>query len=357
MAGRTEGTGREQSVPAAQGAVPGRGRVTIATIAERAGVSVPTVSKVLNGRTDVAEATRTRVEEMLRQVGYQRRRNTTSLVPMVDLVFHELGSPWAMELIRGVEDAARAEGVEVVLSECGAGRRPRQEWIDSVLNRRPAGVIMVFSDLDHDQRAQLDARQLPYVVVDPVGEDDGTLASVGSGNFSGGRLATNHLIELGHRRIGAISGPPDTLCARARMHGYTDALRTAGLEEDVALVRAGQFTSDSGYACGRDLLAMPDRPTAIFAGSDLQALGVIRAAREFGLEVPADLSVVGYDNLPLAEWVWPALTTVEQPLADMAAQATRMVLQLSRGEAPPVRRMDLAVRLIARDTTQPPTRH
>jgi DNA-binding LacI/PurR family transcriptional regulator len=327
-------------------------RVTIATIAKRAGVSVPTVSKVLNGRDDVAPATRAKVEELLRLGGYQRRRSSTgSLVPMVDMVFSELGSPWAMELIRGAEAAASKEGVEVVLSECGGGRLPRQDWIDSVLNRQPAGIIMVFSDLAPDQRAQLDARSIPYVVVDPIGEDDGTLASVGCNNWSGGRLATNHLIRLGHRRIGAISGPTDTICARARMDGFADALLTAGLREDPTLVRVGNFTVEAGYAAGRELLSVEDRPTAIFAGSDLQAYGVMRAARELGLDIPTDVSVVGYDDLPLSEWVWPALTTVEQPLYEMAVEATRLVLALSRGEQRLTRRMDLAVRLIEREST------
>lgn len=327
-------------------------RVTIASIAERAGVSVPTVSKVLNGRTDVAAATRARVEEILRENGYQRRRSATPpTVPMVDLVFHELGSPWAMELIRGVEDAARDAGAEVVLSECGATRRPRQAWIDSVLHRQPAGVIMVFSDLAPDQRAQLDARQIPYVVVDPVGEDDDTVASVGSNNWDGGRLATRHLIDLGHRRIAAISGPVETICARARMDGYADALRRAGIAVDPALIREADFSVDGGYRAAAELLDLADRPTAIFASSDLMALGVMRAARERSLRLPEDLSIVGYDDLPLTEWIWPTLTTVEQPLYEMAAQATRLVLGLARGEQPISHRIDLAVRLIERHST------
>lgn len=329
-------------------------RVTIATIAERAGVSVPTVSKVLNGRDDVAPATRAKVERILQQVGYQRRRSTANPVQMIDLVFPQLNSPWAMELIRGVEVAAREENVEVVLSECGAGRRPRQEWIDSVLVRQPAGIIMVFSDLDQDQRAQLDARGIPYVVVDPIGEDDESLPAVGSNNWNGGRLAARHLIDLGHHRIAAISGPTETICARARMDGYSDALRTAGLAEDPELVREGDFTMEGGYAAAQQLLALADRPTAIFAGSDLQAMGVIRAAGELGLTVPGDLSVVGYDDLPLTEWIWPTLTTIEQPLYEMAVQGTRLVLGLSRGEKLITHRMDLAVRLIVRQSTAPP---
>lgn len=328
-------------------------RITIAAVAARAGVSIPTVSKVLNGRGDVAPATRELVEAQLRESGYQRRRVVASPVSMIDLVFHDLGNPWAVEVIRGVEEAARDANVEVVLSECGASRRPRQEWINSVLTRRPAGVIMVFSDLAPDHRAQLDARRIPYVVVDPIGEEDESVASIGSNNWSGGRAATRHLIELGHRRIGAISGPIDTICARARMDGYADALRRAGLPEAPELIRIGDFSVEGGHRCARELLSLPDRPTAIFAGSDMQALGVLRAARELGWDVPSDLSVVGYDDLPLASWIWPRLTTVAQPLVEMAGQATRLVLAMARGERPAVRKMDLAVRLVERESTAP----
>lgn len=329
-------------------------RVTIATIAERAGVSVPTVSKVLNGRNDVSPGTRAKVEKLLHEGGYQRRRPATpGPIPMIDLVFPALDSPWAMELIRGVEDAAREAGAEIVLSECGEHRRPRQEWIDSVVNRQPAGIIMVFSDLAPDQRAQLDARRIPYVAVDPVGEDDDTLAAVGSNNWNGGRQATRHLIDLGHRAIAAIGGPSETVCARARLDGYADALRRAELPENPALIREADFSVEGGYAAALELLRGPERPTAIFAGSDLMALGVLRAARECGLEVPDDLSVVGYDNLPLTEWVWPTLTTIDQPLYEMAAAATQLLLGLSRGEQPLSHRIDLAVRLVERHSTAP----
>lgn len=330
-------------------------RTTVAEIADRAGVSVPTVSKVLNGRADVAAATRKRIEKILHDSGYRHRRSTrTNRVPMVDLVFHELQSPWAVELIRGVEAVVRENGTEVVVSECGRSRTPRQEWIDSVLARRPIGVIMVFSDLAADQRSQMDARRIPYVVVDPIGEDDQTVPSVGSNNWNGGRAAAHHLLDLGHRRIAAISGPLDTLCARARMDGYTDALRATGVTPDPGLTRVGDFKFEGGYQAGGELLDLTSPPSAIFAGSDLQALGVIRAARERGLDVPGDLSVVGYDNLPLVQWTWPALTTIDQPLFTMADQATRMVLALAQGETPTVTKMDLAVRLVERDSTAPP---
>jgi DNA-binding LacI/PurR family transcriptional regulator len=328
-------------------------RPTIAKIAEQAGVSVPTVSKVLNGRSDVAAATRARIESLIQEHGYRRRSASTAAGPMIDLVFNQLGGEWAMELIRGVEEVARSEGVELVLSECGGTLRPRQEWIESVLNRRPLGVIMVFSDLDTDQRAQLETRRIPFVVVDPVGDVGDDVPSIGSANWNGGRLATTHLRTLGHERIGAIGGPIDTLCSRQRVDGYTDGLRSTGVEVDPALIRWGDFEVDGGYREALALLRLPDPPTAIFAGSDMQALGVYQAARELGLDIPRDLSVVGYDDLPVAQWVTPALTTVHQPLHQMAELAARVVLDLSRGKTPPALRLDLAVDMRLRRSTGP----
>lgn len=329
-------------------------RTTIAQIAEQAGVSVPTVSKVLNGRADVAEATRARIESLIQQHGYRRRSAGTATGPMIDLVFNQLGGEWAMELIRGVEEVVRAEGVELVLSECGGALRPRQEWIESVLNRRPLGVIMVFSDLDADQRAQLEARRIPFVVVDPVGDVEDGVPSIGSANWNGGRMATVHLRGLGHTRIGMIGGPAEILCSRQRIDGYTDALRSTGVPVDPDLIRTGDFEVSGGYREALALLSLPDRPTAIFAGSDMQALGVYQAARELSLDIPGDLSVVGYDNLPMAQWVTPALTTVHQPLHQMAELAARLVLDLARGHTPPALRLDLAVEMRVRQSTAQP---
>ncbi|MHA3948042.1 LacI family DNA-binding transcriptional regulator [Cellulomonas bogoriensis] len=330
-------------------------RATIATIAEEAGVSVPTVSKVLNGRADVAEATRVRIEELIQHHGYRRRRVAPATnAPMVDLVFHRLGSPWAMELIRGVEDVAREAGVEVVLSEAGEGRIPRTEWLESVLKRRPLGAIMVFSDLEASQRRQLEARNIPFVVVDPVGEEVDDVPSIGSANFNGGMVATRHLLGLGHRRIAVIGSAQDVPCSTARIAGYRAALEAHGVPVDPRFIRHGNFSVDGGHRHGLDLLQLADRPTAIFAGSDLQALGVYKAARDLSLHVPQDVSVVGYDNIDAAVWVGPTLTTVEQPLMEMAQQATRLVLALSRGERPSSTRMDLANTLVVRESTARP---
>jgi LacI family xylobiose transport system transcriptional regulator len=328
--------------------------MTISKIAQAAGVSVPTVSKVLNGRADVAPATRAKVEALIDQHHYRRRNsNGSNSARTVELVFHELEGPWAVEIIRGVERAARAEHVTVVLSECEAELAPRQEWLDSVLSRKPDGVVMVFSDLDPAQRRQLEARNIPCVVIDATGEPTSELPAIGSQNWSGGFAATRHLLELGHRRIGFIGGPAWVWCSRARLDGYRAVLESVDVKIDPELIRHGDFHVESGYVQGLKLLALRNRPTAIFAGSDLQALGLYRAARELGLRIPQDLSVVGYDDLPVARWVGPMLTTIRQPLIDMADQATRLVLSLARGEHPPSTRIDLATSLIVRGSTAP----
>lgn len=328
---------------------------TIAAIAQEAGVSVPTVSKVLNGRPDVSSSTRARVEEIIERHQYRRRRHRTGTGSrLIDLVIHELDFAWAVELIKGVEQVAAAARVRVVLSELGGAHRPPQEWVDDILARPPLGVILVVSGLDVSQRRQLASRSIPVVVVDTAGEPPTDVPTVGSTNWNGGLAATRHLIGLGHRRIAIISGPADVMCSRARIDGYRTALEEAAMTVDPSLVRHGDFFVGGGYAHGAQLLSLPNPPTAIFAGSDLQALGVLRAAREHDLRVPEDLSVVGFDDLPVAAWIGPPLTTVRQPLQEMAATAARMVLDLARGEVPTNLRINLATELVIRESTAPP---
>ncbi|MFD6025416.1 LacI family DNA-binding transcriptional regulator [Streptomyces griseoluteus] len=328
---------------------------TLAEIAREAGVSAPTVSKVLNGRADVAAATRTRVEELLRTHGYRRRRAEVTRSPLIELVFHELESAWAMEVIRGVENVARDAGLSVVLSESAGRLTPGRTWADQVAGRRPHGVVLVLSGLDAAQQALLASRSVPFVVMDPAGDPGADVPSVGATNWQGGLAATRHLIDLGHTRIGAIGGPSRMMCARARLDGYRAALETAGLPADPALIREGDFHHESGHRLGLDLLGRPDRPTAVFAGNDLQALGLYEAARELGLRVPEDVSVVGFDDLPVARWVGPPLTTVRQPLTEMAEAAARLVLELGRGEREgTATRLELATSLVVRSSTAAP---
>ncbi|MDQ0932042.1 LacI family DNA-binding transcriptional regulator [Streptomyces turgidiscabies] len=328
---------------------------TLAEIAREAGVSAPTVSKVLNGRADVAPATRTRVEDLLRAYGYRRRRAEATRSPLIDLVFHELESAWAMEVIRGVENAAREEGLSVVLSESAGRLTPGRTWADQVAARRPHGVVLVLSGLDESQRALLTSRSIPFVVMDPAGDPGDNVPSVGATNWQGGLAATRHLVELGHTRIASISGPSRMMCSRARVDGYRAALDTAGLSVDPALLKAGDFHHETGYRAGLELLRAPNRPTAVFAGNDLQALGLYEAARELGLRIPEDLSVVGFDDLPIARLVGPPLTTVRQPLMEMAETAAKLVLNLGREDGTSgATRVELATSLVVRNSTAPP---
>ena len=329
------------------------GRVTLAAVAKEAGVSMPTVSKVLNGRSDVSRATRATVERLLELHGYRRRSRPASRAPLIELVFHELDSIWAMELIRGVESVARENRATVVLTESGTRHAPAPDWLPGVLRRRPLGVVLVFSTLPAEVRRRLGAAAIPFVVIDPAGDPDPDVASVGSANWAGGLAATRHLIDQRHRRIAIITGPEDMLCSLARLDGYRSAMAMAGLEADPRLTRFGDFHVRGGFAHAMDLLEGPDRPTAIFAGSDLQALGVLEAARVRGLRVPRDLSVVGYDDVPLAQWSSPPLTTVHQPLRHMAEEAARMLLRPDDpGTA--AHRIELATHLVVRQSTAPP---
>ncbi|WP_395243930.1 LacI family DNA-binding transcriptional regulator [Agromyces sp. MMS24-K17] len=333
-------------------------RVTLAEVAEEAGVSLSTISKVLNGRTDVAPATRARVEALLHERGYTRRGTGRSEghAELIELVFHELDEIWSMELIGGVESVAKEHGLSVVLTVSGSRHAPDPDWIDGVIRRRPVGVVLVFSELAPEYREQLRTRSIPFVIVDPAGDPSPDVPSVGSANWSGGLAATRHLIELGHRRIATITGPEDMMCSLARVDGYRSAMNSAGLPIDPSWIRFGDFHVTGGRNHATELLSGPvgERPTAIFAGSDLQALGVMDAARAAGLSVPGDLSIVGYDDVPISRWVNPPLTTVHQPLRRMGEEAVRLALRLAGGAHGATPRMDLATSLVVRESTAAP---
>jgi LacI family xylobiose transport system transcriptional regulator len=332
-------------------------RITLADIAGEAGVSLATVSKVLNGRADVSAATRARVEQLLAGYGYLRRASgaANGSARMVELVFHELESEWSIEIIRGVERVTREAGISLILTESGDRHSPGHAWIDGVLRRRPVGVILVFSDLAPEEKHKLRSRGVNFVVVDPADEPEPDVASIGSANWAGGFAAAQHLLALGHRRIGMISGPEDMLCSVARVDGYRSALERAGVAFEPELLLAGDFHVAGGRRAASQLLDLDEPPTAIFAGSDLQALGVYEAARPRGVQIPDDLSVVGYDDLRIARWVGPPLTTIRQPLTEMAETAARMLIRMSDNPDTPVnQRFDLATSLVVRESTAPP---
>ncbi len=196
---------------------------------------------------------------------------------------------------------------------------------------------------------------MPVVIVDPVGQPDPRIPSIGATNWAGGLMATEHLIEIGHRRIGTITGRPSLLCSQARLDGYRAALERAGIPADPALVYSGDFLFHGALVAATGMLDLADPPTAIFAGSDMQAMGVYEAARQHRRRIPDDLSVVGFDDLPMSGWVSPPLTTIIQPLAQMAAMATRTVLALLDGRADTSsNRVELTTSLVVRASTAPP---
>jgi len=347
----------EQSPPAKDAAIRQGQRITLTAIAGQAGVSIATVSKVLNGRTDVSPTTRMRVERLLHEHAYLRRASGagSGVARMIELVFHELESEWAIEIIRGVERVTNESGVSLILTQSGDRHSPGHAWIDGVLRRRPIGVILVFSDLDPAEKYKLRSRGVNFVVVDPADEPEPDVASIGSANWAGGFAAAQHLIDLGHRRIGMISGPEDMLCSIARADGFRSALDRSGIRFDPGLVRAGDFHVTGGRAAAEALLDLTEPPTAIFAGSDLQALGVYEAARPRGVRIPHDLSIVGYDDLRIARWVGPPLTTIRQPLTEMAETAARLLIGMVEApEATLNQRIDLATSLVVRESTAPP---
>ncbi|THV36964.1 LacI family DNA-binding transcriptional regulator [Glycomyces buryatensis] len=329
------------------------GRVTIRAIADEAGVSVPTVSRVINGRSDVAPETRKRVENLLSERGYQPRRSTRvpSRARLVDLVFNELDSPWAVEIIRGVEDAAHSAGVGTVVSAVHRRRASTEQWLDNLRTRASDGVILVVSQLASPILEQLRHLRVPMVVLDPAGGPTMDSPTIGATNWAGGLAATEHLISLGHRRIGFIHGPKQVLCSRARFDGYRAALEGAGIPIDTSLIYHGDFYHQSGFDAATEMLDVADPPTAIFASSDQMAFGAYEAIRRRGLRIPEQVSVVGFDDLPESRWTSPPLTTVRQPLSEMGALAAKTVLDMAAGNEVESPRLELATAMVVREST------
>jgi LacI family transcriptional regulator len=333
----------------------GNGRVTITEIAREAGVSVPTVSRVVNGRADVSPRTRAKVEQLLAKRGYQRPApGPVTSANLIDLVFNDLDSPWAVEIIRGVEGVAQAAGVGTVVSAIHRRPTSARQWLHNLRARASDGVILVTSHLERPVQEELRRLDVPMAVVDPAGVPTPGAPTIGATNWAGGLHATEHLLSLGHRRIGLVAGPAGLLCSRARLDGYRAALEAAGVPYDEELVRAGDFYHESGFAGARSLLDLGDPPTAVFASSDQMALGVYEAVRQRGLRVADDVSVVGFDDLPEVRWCSPPLTTIRQPLAEMGALAARTVLRMLAGEEAQSPRVELATELVVRHSTAPP---
>jgi LacI family xylobiose transport system transcriptional regulator len=226
---------------------------------------------------------------------------------------------------------------------------------ERLLARRPQGIIVVHSLMTPEEHGQLAASGIPLVAIDPMGDPRHAAPSVCGTNWNGGVTAAQHVLDLGHRRIAVMTGPLEYLCARARLEACRATLEGAGSPLDGRLIRTGHFLFDDGLRMAEELLSLPQRPTAILCGNDLQALGVYEAARRLGLRVPQDLSVVGFDDMSDASWSAPPLTTIRQPFGDMGAVATQMLVSLVAGE-PAKPRVELATSLVVRGSTARPPR-
>jgi DNA-binding LacI/PurR family transcriptional regulator len=331
---------------------------TLAVVAREAGVSVPTASKVVNGREDVAPETRRRVTEALDRLGYVRRpRFDASRAPaLVDLVVHALDTSWSGAVLRGAERAAREAGLDLVVSAAlgGRGGRPERGWLDKLTVRGSAGVLFNLAELTDSQYGWLEQHRIPYVMIDPVLEPPPGTVSVGAANWQGGVTATEHLLALGHERVAVVAGHRGTPCSAARVAGYRSALTSAGLAHRPEYVRHAGFDAALARHRTLELLELPEPPTALFVCSDRMALGAYEALAERGLRVPHDVSVVGFDDLPESHWTTPALTTVRQPVAEMAATALRLLVRMMDGDHPESTRTELSTTLVERASTAPP---
>lgn len=332
-------------------------RVTLANISEQTGISVPTISKVLNGRPDVSPSTRERVETALAAAGYQPRRRggrrERAGTAVLDLVV-PLDSPGGLVIVEAVERSAYATGHAVVVMNACGRNRASASWVESLRERGSPGVILAL-DPEPAQINSLDAMRLPHVVMAPLKALPTHTPAVGGTDWAAGVAATEHLLELGHRRIATISGPAELAASQARVHGYRAALASHNLRLPPGFVRFARFDTEAGVEQATKLLSMPQRPTALFCASDLIGLGAFEAASRLGLHVPEDLSIVGFGDLPQAVWIRPSLTTVREPRAEMAALAIRILLKLIDGESPDATRVQVATELVARGTTAPPS--
>lgn len=334
-------------------------RVTLANIAESAGVSIATVSKVINGRPDVAQKTRDRVLDLMRRYNYGGNRDDLRALPTVELFFStEHLSAYCTEIIQGVVDAGAREGVAVVISR-RSNRDPDADpagWArDLAAAGRRAVIATTANTMDPPVVEALRRVRLPLVLVSPEFMPDASTVSVGSTNFASGHSATAHLLGLGHRRIAYLGGRELAASNQARLHGFRSAMESAGAPVDDRLVRhAGSFHTGEGIEAGSLLLDAGPAPTAVFAASDELAAGLIEAARRRGLRVPDDLSVVGCDDIPLARQTAPPLTTVHQPIHEMGAVALRTALRLAAGESIDSHHVELANRLVVRESTRAP---
>jgi LacI family transcriptional regulator len=342
-----------QSAPAPQRRTVGQ-RVTMQEVAAEAGVSVSTVSKVINDRHGVAATTFEHVTEVINRLGYQAslvarslRNHRTNVIGVLIADFE----PFSTEVLKGAADAIRGSGYELVAYSAGGRVDEHVGWehrsLSRVMGTLVDGAILVTPTVTEV------AFDGPIVAVDPhTGRS--RLPTVAADNLHGTRLAIDHLLQLGHRRIGMVTGRPDLISGQLREQGYREALHAAGLPVDEALLRSGSFESGPAGAAARALLCLPHPPTAIFAANDVSALATLETAAELGVDVPSRLSVVGFDDIPEAVYARPPLTTVRQPMRQMGHDAMALLIRWIAGEEVSDIHVTLSTTLVVRGSTAPP---
>ena len=333
------------------------GNVTIVDVAREAGVSYTTVSRVVNGKANVKPETRERVLMAMTRLGYVADQRARSLAggrsQVIGLLVHDLGTSYIGEVIRGIDAELAPVQYDLLLYTTHRRKTRESAYVVALTRGLADGLLLV---LPRDPGAYLQTlrqHHFPHVLIDHRGVDEVTPA-VAAANRQGAYRATEYLIELGHRRIGFITGAIDQMCAQDRLEGYRSALVDHGLTYASELVYEGNFLQPLGYAGARALLELPDPLTAIFASNDVSAFGVMEAVWEQGLRIPDDVSVVGFDDIPQAAHVHPPLTTVRQPLEEMGRTATRMLLEYIKDPQRPIERVELPTELVIRETCCPP---
>lgn len=334
------------------------GRVTITDVARIAGVSVSTVSKVINGRDGIASGTAEHVLAVVAELGYESslvasslRRTRTNVIGVLVADFE----PYSTELLKGISAATEGTGYELLAYAGGNGGERHEDWERRSLSRL-GGTLIDGAVIIAPTASMASGAGIPVVAVDPHAGAE-SVPTVHGDDIGGASAATDYLISLGHRRIAHLGGRVGLESSRLRLLGYRQALTNAGITPDPLLERIGGYRPDLTDAPAHELLslALSERPTAIFAANDLSALHVIAVANELGLRVPEDVSVVGFDDIPEAAVSSPPLTTVAQPLRQMGAEALRILLDMLSGTTVKQQHLRLPTTLAVRASTAPPS--
>jgi LacI family transcriptional regulator len=334
-----------------------RGRATIRDIADLAGVSIATVSRVLNDRPDVAPGTREQVMQVVRQHGFSSNRGARALssgkTGIVGLTLPNVNDTYFGPILFGASEALYEQEMRIQLCPTLHQHDREASLIDRLTHGSTDGAILMLPEESTDELLNLQAIGYPFVVVDPREAPPEGVPCVSAMHAAGAKVATEHLLSLGHRHIGAIGGAPGWYANDERMIGFRAALAAARLLPDPDLILYSTWQIQSGEIAAEELLSRPEPPTAIFAFNDNVAIGVINVARRLGLRVPEDLSVVGFDDTTQATIVTPALTTVRQPLAELGRMGVSLLMRLVEGQRLDALRIELATTLVVRDSTGP----